>query len=117
MLDKLKSSVAIKVIVLYLCTLGVYHKIVSSLWRFVMSMVIFGISTILFNIPYNLSLFILLISVACAFTEVIFIRYMKSTWDYRHFDIINIPYWLIPLWAITIVAVIAMSNRFRELFM
>ena len=116
MFNRLRSSVAVKIIGLYLCTIGVYYNVVSSLWRFILSMIIFGIATVIFNMPYNLSFFVLLLGIGCALTETLFIRYMGATWDYRRPDIINIPYWLVPLWAIFIVLATEISNRFRELF-
>ena len=116
MFNRLSSSVAVKIIGLYLCTIGVYYNIVSSLWRFVLSMIIFGIATVIFNMSYNLSFFVLLLGIGCALTETLFIRYMGSTWDYRRPDVIHIPYWLVPLWATTIVLVTEASNRFRVLF-
>jgi hypothetical protein len=116
MFNRLSSSVAVKIIGLYLCTIGVYYNIVSSLWRFILTMIIFGIATVIFNMPYNLSFFVLLIGIGFALTETLFIRYMGSTWDYRRPDIVHIPYWLVPLWATTIVLVTEASNRFSELF-
>ncbi len=116
MFNRLSSSVAVKIIGLYLCTIAVYYNIVSTLWRFIFSMIIFAIATVIFNMSYNLSFFVLLLGIGFALTETLFIRYMGSTWDYRRPDIIHIPYWLVPLWATTIVLVIQASNRFSELF-
>jgi len=116
MFNRSNSSVAVKILGLYLCTIGVYYNIVSSLWRFILTMIIFGVATVIFNMPYNLSFFVLLIGIGFALTETLFIRYMGSTWNYRRPDIVHIPYWLVPLWATTIVLVTQASNRFSELF-
>jgi len=116
MFNQLRASVAVKIIGLYLCTIGVYYNIVSSLWRFILTMIIFGIATVIFNISYKLSFFVLLLGIGCALTETLFIRYMGSTWDYRRPDIIHIPYWLVPLWATFIVLATEATKRFSELF-
>jgi hypothetical protein len=110
------SSIAIKIIILYALIMALYYYIDSSVWRFILTMVLFSISLIIFHIPFNYALFILILGLCAAITEHIFIKYMNVTWDYRMPDIIDIPYWLVPLWAITIVIISEVCFRFRTLF-
>ena len=114
--NQFTSSITIKVIIIYALIMALYYYIESTFWRFLATKVLFGISVIMFHIPFNYALFILLLGLCASITEHIFIKYMNGTWDYRMPDILDIPYWLAPLWAITIVIITEVCFRFRTMF-
>lgn len=115
-LNKLITNVAGRVLVPYLLTLALYYYIKPTFWRCILSIGLFSILVIIYNIPFNQALFILFIALCAAFTEHIFIKYMSHTWDYRKPNIINIPYWLPLLWAIVIVLIIEMCYSFNSIY-
>ena len=95
-----------KIIILYFMVLLLFHVVHSNLIRFIILVLLYIFSIILFNINYKLGCLYFLIGILAAFTEHIFIKYINLSWDYRNPNFFTIPFWLIPLWGIAIIIII-----------
>lgn len=72
-----------------------------------------ALSVILGLMYYNLNvniLFLLLVGLAGAGTEMIIIYFTTDIWKYRTPDIINVPIWLPVLWAIAGMGVLNLND-------
>ena len=105
----------VEVILLYLVTLVIYYHVTSNLNRFFIISFLYIISLLVFKINYKLGLFYFILAIGAALTEHIFIKYLKYTWDYRKPDVLLIPYWLIPLWALAIIVITQLSKIFNSI--
>ena len=110
LIDTLRKSIGWKVLILCILTMLLFWYNAASVTRFVLSMLLYFIAIVAFNISYSRGVFFVLIGSAAAIVESIFIQYMDATWEYRAPDIFRIPYWLIPLWSIAIVVITQLST-------
>ena len=95
-----------KIGIIYLTTLVLFYIIHSNLLRVTVSILLYLFSIILFNIDLLAGVLYFFMCIGAAFTEYIFIKYIKLSWDYRKPDIFSIPLWLIPLWGVAIILII-----------
>lgn len=107
MINKEVSVIDIwKIIIIYIMVLLLFYNVHSNLNRFIISVLLYIFSIILFNINSKLGCLYFLIGIGAVFTEYIFIKYIHLSWDYRNPNFFTIPFWLIPLWAIAIILII-----------
>ena len=95
-----------KIGIIYLTTLVLFYIIHSNLLRVTVSILLYLFSIILFKIDLLAGFLYFFMGIGAAFTEYIFIKYIKLSWDYRKPDIFSIPLWLIPLWGVAIILII-----------
>jgi hypothetical protein len=103
----------IKIGALYIILLSIFYSIKSNFNRFILTLLLYIFTVYTLNINYKYGIYYLIIALCCVFTEHIFIKYIKLSWDYRNPDILSVPYWLIPLWGIAIVFIIKLSKNMR----
>ena len=99
-----------KIIAIYLLTFAIFYTIEKKCLRLIFASIIYILCLYTFNIKFNIALFYIFIAIGCVITESIYITFCKDTWNYRNPDIINIPYWLIPLWSIAFLLIIQTVN-------
>jgi hypothetical protein len=99
-----------KIISIYVLTFLIFYKIENKNIRLIFTSLIYLFCIHLFNIDINMAIFYIFIAIGCAVTESIYITFCKDTWNYRNPDIINIPYWLIPLWSVAFLLIIETVN-------
>ena len=98
-------GIIIKLIILYLTIIITYYVHISNMYRYVITSLIYICSIYIFNINYKLGFIYILIAILISFTEYIFIKYIKESWDYRNPNLGKIPIWLFPLCGVAIVAI------------
>jgi hypothetical protein len=103
-----------KIIGIYVCLLILFYLIQNDKIRFLCVLLIFLLCILLFNIEYKIALLYIFIALCCALTESIYITFLTNTWVYKAPNIINIPYWLIPIWGIAIVLITEIINIFTK---
>mgnify|MGYP001177884957 FL=1 len=103
-----------KIGIIYLTTLVLFYIIHSNLLRLTVSILLCLFINILFNINLLAGFLYFLMGIGAAFTEYIFIKYIKLSWDYRKPDIFLIPLWLIPLWGVAIILIIEGSTIVKD---
>ena len=99
-----------KIGAIYFSTLLLFYIVHSNLLRVITCIFLYLITICLFNIDLFAGFLYFLMGVGAVFTEHIFIKYIKLSWDYRKPDIFSIPLWLIPLWGVAIILIIEGST-------
>ena len=98
----------------YLLTLFLFYTIKKEYIRLLLALLIYLFGIFIFEHDYKLAIIYLGVAVCCVITESIFITFFDETWNYRKPDIINIPYWLIPIWAIAIILIIEINKNINS---
>ena len=106
---------AIKIILIYILLLLVFFYINDNSIRFIVTSLIYLLSIFIFNIEYKYGILFVLMEIGCVITESIYITFFNKTWKYLNSDIINIPYWLIPLWSTAIVLIVESVNKIKTI--
>lgn len=98
-------------IFLYILTLLTFHKIKDKYQRFFITNIIYIVFGTLTD--YNMKMLIIyyILAIICVGTESIFINFFDETWKYKNPDIIEVPFWLVPLWGIAILLIINISKN------
>tara|TARA_Y100000996_G_C22362155_1_gene577357 strand:+ start:135 stop:512 length:378 start_codon:yes stop_codon:yes gene_type:complete len=104
-----------KIGVIYFIIITLFYAIHSNLLRVILSILLYLISIVLFKINFVIGFLYFLMGIGAAFTEYIFIKYIKLSWDYRNPDFFSIPLWLIPLWGIAIILLIECSIIIKDI--
>ena len=104
----------VKIIIVYFMVMLSFYSIHSNLIRFIVLLLLYIFSVVLFNINYKLGFLYFLTGIGAALTEHIFITYFHLSWDYRKPNLLSIPFWLIPLWGLAIIIVTEMSIIFNK---
>ena len=104
-----------KIIAIYILTFVLFYKIDNKNLRLIYASFIYLISIYLFNVKWTLTILYVCISIACVITESLYVTFCKDTWVYKKPDIINIPYWLLPLWSIAFLLMIELINILKKL--
>ena len=99
-----------KILCIYALTFFIFYKIDDKYVRLLFAALIYLMCMYVFNIDTNMAIFYIFIAIGCGITESIYINFCKDTWNYHDPDIINIPYWLIPLWSIAFLLIIETVN-------
>ena len=102
------------IFIIYILVLVLFYNIDDNLSRFLLTTILYINSLLLFKVKYSMGILYLLLAIGASFTEFIFIKYMKNSWEYKNPDITLIPNWLIPLWGIAIIIIIQISNKFNN---
>ena len=63
-----------------------------------------------FNLKHTTILQYIFLAILASATEIIFITQFNDTWIYKKPDILHIPYWLIPLWAIAVLMISTLTK-------
>jgi hypothetical protein len=109
-----KDMNIVKIIIVYFMVMLSFYIIHSNLMRFIVLLLLYIFSVILFNINYKLGFLYFLTGIGAALTEHIFIKYIHSSWDYRNPNLLTIPFWLIPEWGLAIIIVTELSIIFTK---
>ena len=114
---KIKSLITIdntfivsKIIAIYVLTFLTFYEIEQNKLRLIYASFIYLISIYLFNVKWTLAILYICIAIACVITESLYVTFCKNTWVYKTPDIINLPYWLLPLWSIAFLLMIELIN-------
>ena len=105
----------VKLLIFYFATMILYFGVVDKKLRFMFTFLIYILGVLMFRISLKSSILYLLIGVAAVITEHIFIKYFVNTWDYRKPDILEVPYWLFPLWGIAVIIIVQLSTMIKNL--
>jgi len=106
-----------KIILVYFMVLLIFYVVHSNLNRFILMILLYIFSIILFNINLKLGCLYFLIGIGAAFTEHVFIKYFNLSWDYRKPNFFTIPFWLIPLWGIAIIIIVETTTLCKNVIM
>jgi len=112
-----KDMNIVKIIIVYFMVMLSFYIIHSNLMRFIVLLLLYIFSVILFNINYKLGFLYFLTGIGAALTEHIFIKYIHSSWDYRNPNLLTIPFWLIPLWGIAIIIIVETTTLCKNVIM
>lgn len=104
----------VKIIFIYITLLLLFYLIHNNNKRLLIVSILCIISVLLFHIDLKKIIFILIIAISCVITESIYVNFFMNTWQYKHKNIINIPYWLIPLWFIAILFIIKLIKLYDK---
>jgi len=99
-----------KILAIYILTFVLFYKIDNKNLRLIVASIIYLLSVVLFNVKWTLAILYVFIALACVITESLYVSFCKDTWLYKKPDIINIPYWLLPLWSIAFLLMIELIN-------
>lgn len=119
---KIKSLITIdntfivsKIIAIYVLTFLTFYEIEQNKLRLIYASFIYLISIYLFNVKWTLAILYICIAIACVITESLYVTFCKDTWEYKTPDIINIPFWLLPLWSIAFLLMIELINIVKNI--
>jgi hypothetical protein len=104
-----------KIIAIYVLTFLTFYEIEQKKLRLIYASFIYLISIYLFNVKWTLAILYICIAIACVITESLYVTFCKDTWVYKTPDIINIPYWLLPLWSIAFLLMIELINIVKKI--
>jgi hypothetical protein len=104
-----------KIMTMYFIVLLLFYVIHSNLNRFIISILLYIFSIIIFNIDYKLGCLYFLVGIGAALTEHVFIKYITLSWDYRKPNFLTIPFWLMPLWGIAIILIMEIDAIFKTI--
>lgn len=107
---KLSKYEIIKIISLYILLILIFRKFTKNNQRFILTFTVFLLSLYLFKIPMIQSIFYFILGCIVVFSEHIYIKYMKKSWNYNNPDILQVPLWLIPLWCTCVIVIIQCSK-------
>ena len=102
-------------ILVYLLTLLIFYLFTENDIRFLLSIVAYFSSCYIFRVSKYKSILYLFLAMICVLTESFFINCFKDTWIYGNSDILGIPLWLIPLWAIAIVLILNIEKDMENI--
>lgn len=101
----------LSIILGYLVVILVFFLIKKNFGRLILTTLLFLVLTK--TIGKGNYLTYIFLGLAGSFTEIIFINFIKNTWDYRDPDLFKIPLWLIPLWGIAALFVVNINQLFE----
>ena len=107
---KKKIYIILKLLILYFALLVLFYKNNNNKERLVGTIIIYGISIIIFNLSIIHTILYFILAIACVITESIYMNFFEFTWEYKKSDLISVPYWLVPLWATAIIFITQVSN-------
>lgn len=105
----------INILIIYLLILLLFKFISNNYLRFLLLLLISIYCIWFFKLKKKKLILIILLTFSAVITEIIFIKYFKNTWKYYNNDIVNVPYWLFPLWFICIVFILEIYKIFIKL--
>lgn len=105
-----------KIIIIYFIVLLLFYFIHSNLYRSILSLLLYIFSVFIFNINFIFGCFYFLLAIGACITEHLFIRYITLSWDYRNPNLLTIPTWLIPLWALAIILILETNSIFKSIY-
>ena len=101
----------IKIFIIYILLLVIFYIFHNDKIRLLFLSLLFILCIFLFNINNKLAILYIFIALCSIITEAILITFFSNTWLYKNPNIINIPYWLFPLWGIAIIFINELSNN------
>lgn len=104
------------VLIIYCTLLVIFFMFQSNMIRFVLIVLLYIFSIIIFKIKYIIGIISFLIAIGCTATEHILIKYSKFSWFYIKPDLFTIPLWLIPVWGLAIILSIETSKILETIF-
>ncbi len=105
------SKIMIIYILVYILALFTFFKFKDKHLRFILTTIIYVLFGLISKFNIRMIIFYFILAIICVGTESIFINFFDETWEYKNPDIIEIPFWLIPLWGIAILLIINISKN------
>ena len=115
--DHPKLLILYKMAIIYLSLFIVFYNIKDDMNRFVVLSIIYLLCIHIFNVDPKLGL-LLVIATICGLSELIYSRFIEFRWHYnnKNEQILQMPYWLIPLWSIAILFIVEIVDIYKFFF-